>query len=101
VLWLLLGLHFLIIGIGTVYYLVVATREPAYTVGLTGPLEAYTAIPSEGGMALYGVFVGLLGAMTGASITGLLLAGRWRTKIRIAANLVAPSANPASPPDAA
>jgi hypothetical protein len=101
VLWLLLGLHFLIIGIGTVYYLVVATREPAYTVGLTGPLEAYAAIPSEGGMALYGVFVGLLGAMTGASITGLLLAGRWRTKIRIAANLAEPSANPASPPDEA
>lgn len=101
VLWLLLGLHFLVIGIGTVYYLVVATREPAYTVGLTGPLEAYAAIPSEGGMALYGVFAGLLAGMTGISFTGLILAGKWRKKIRLAANLGAVSPNPATPPDAA
>jgi len=101
VLWLLLGLHFLMIGIGTVYYLVVATREPAYTVGLTGPLEAYAAIPSEGGMPLYGVFAGLLGGMTGISFTGVLLAERWRKKIRLAANLGAASPNPATPPDAA
>lgn len=101
VLWLLLGLHFLVIGIGTVYYLVVATREPAYTVGLTGPLEAYAAIPSEGGMALYGVFAGLLGGMTGISFTGLILAGKWRKKIRLAAKLESAALNPATPSDAA
>jgi hypothetical protein len=100
VLWLLLGLHFLVIGIGTVYYLVVATREPAYTVGLTGPLEAYAGIPSEGGMALYGVFAGLLGGMTGISFTGLLLAGKWRKKIRLAAQLEAASLNRTTSSDA-
>lgn len=101
VLWLLLGLHFLVIGIDMVYYLVVASREPAYTVGLTGPLEAYAAIPSEGGMALYGVFAGLLGGMTGISFTGLILAGKWRKKIRLAAKLESAALNPATPSDAA
>lgn len=55
-LWVLMGFHFLVIGTGAVYFLVVAAGNPAYTVGLGGPLEAYTALPSEGGMALYGVF---------------------------------------------
>jgi hypothetical protein len=101
VLWLLLGLHFLVIGIGTVYFLVVAVREPAYTVGFMGPLEAYSAIPAEGGMGLYGVFLGLLGGMAGASLTGLILAGKWRNKIRRAASLAEAPANPVAPTDAA
>lgn len=87
VLWLLLGFHFLTMGIGMVYYLVVATREPSYTLGVTGPLEAFTALASEGGMVLYGVFAGLFLGMTGASVAGWVLIGSWRKKIRMAAGL--------------
>lgn len=97
VLWLLLGLHFLVVGIGTVYYLVVATREPAYTVGFTGPLEAYTALAAEGGFWLYATFVGLLGAMLVSAVTGLVLAVKWRGKIRLAASLSASPAIVATP----
>jgi hypothetical protein len=87
VLWLLLGMHFLVIGIGMVYFIVVATGEPAYTVGVTGPLEAFTVIAMEGGVWLYGVFVLLLAGMIGASATGLILNTGWRRKIRLAAAL--------------
>lgn len=89
VLWLLLGMHFLVVGMGTVYYLVVATREPAYTVGFTGPLEAYAAIAAEGGVWVYATFVGLLTAMSATAITGLILAMKWRGKIRLASELAA------------
>lgn len=89
VLWLLLGFHFLTMGIGMVYYLVVATREPSYTLGFTGPLEAFTAIASEGGMALYGVFVGLFLGMMATAGAGWVLIGSWRRKIRMANGLAA------------
>jgi len=91
VLWVLLGLHFFVIGIGTVYFLIAATREPAYTVGLAGPLEAFTALASEGGMILYGVFVGLFLGFSGAGLWGLLLAGKWKRQIRFAATLAGTS----------
>ncbi len=88
VLWLLLGCHFLAMGVGMVYYLVVAMREPSYTLGVTGPLEAFTAIASEGGMVLYGVFAGLFIGMTAAAVAGWVFIGSWRKKLRIAAGLV-------------
>jgi len=87
VLWLLLGCHFLAMGVGVVYYLVVAMREPSYTLGVTGPLEAFTAIASEGGMLLYGVFAGLFIGMTVAAAAGWVLIGGWRKKLRIAAGM--------------
>lgn len=87
ILWVLLVLHFFVIAIGSVYYLVAAMREPAYTVGLTGPLEAYTAVASEGGLVLYGVFVGLFLGILGASVSGLFLSMRWSARIHQAATL--------------
>ncbi|HRQ89766.1 MAG TPA: hypothetical protein PLA50_13280 [Bacteroidia bacterium] len=84
VLWVLMGLHFLVVGIGMVFYLVAAMREPAYTVGLTGPLEAFTAVASEGGMVLYGVFVGLFLGYAAVGVWGVLLSEKWRRQIRAA-----------------
>lgn len=84
VLWILLGLHFLVFAIGMVYYLVVATREPSYTVGLTGPLEAFTALAAEGGMTLYGVFVGFFLGFVGVGLWGFALSGKWKRQIRLA-----------------
>ena len=90
ILWLLLVLHFLVIVIGSVYYLVAAMREPAYTVGVTGPLEAYTALASEGGLALYGVFFALFLGMIAAGTVGTLLSMRWAGRIRRATTLMGP-----------
>lgn len=98
VLWILLGLHFLAIGIGTVYYLFAAVREPAYTVGFTGPLEALTAVASEGGMALYGALAGLFLAMLGASLGGVVLCGKWTRRIRHAAAIAGSDGGEPAPP---
>ncbi len=100
-LWVLLGLHFLVFGVGTVYYLVVATREPAYTVGLTGPLEAFAAIASEGGLVLYGVFAGFFLGFAGAGLWGFALSGKWRRQIRLAESLFGSGDDGSAPPDKA
>lgn len=93
VLWILLGLHFLVLGAGMVYYLVVATREPSYTVGLTGPLEAFTALASEGGMVLYGAFVGFFLGFVGVGLWGFAVSGKWRRQIRLAEALSQPDSD--------
>jgi hypothetical protein len=98
ILWSLLVLHFLVVGIGSVYYLVAAMREPSYTVGFAGPLEAYTALASEGGMVLYGVFVGLFLGMLACGIVGVVLSLRWRGRIQRAAILARPAGAPENPP---
>ncbi len=89
VLWALLALHFLVVGTGTVYFLVVAMRDggEAYTVGITGPLEAFAAISSEGGMVLHGVFAALFLGFSGAGLWGLALSRKWKRQIRLAASL--------------
>jgi hypothetical protein len=96
-LWSLLVLHFLVVGIGSVYYLVAAMREPSYTVGFAGPLEAYTALASEGGMVLYGVFAVLFLGMLGCGIGGIVLSLRWRGRIQRAALLARPAVAPEEP----
>jgi hypothetical protein len=98
ILWSLLLLHFLVVAIGSVYYLVAAMREPSYTVGFAGPLEAYTALAAEGGMVLYGVFAGLLVGMVAGGIGGILLSLRWRGRIERAAVLAQPAGSPPNPP---
>lgn len=88
-LWLLLGIHFLVLGGGALYFLIAATREPAYTVGITGPLEAFTGIASSGGLWVYGIFSGLFLGFFLVGLGGLLESGRWRRQIRQAASLIA------------
>ncbi len=100
ILWSLLVLHFLVVGIGSVYYLVAAMREPSYTVGFAGPLEAYTALASEGGMLLYGIFTGLFSGMIACGIGGIMLSLRWRGRIEralVLARRVGSSENPPTP----
>ncbi len=89
-LWTLLGLDFVVIGVGSVYYFVVSAADPAYTIGITGPLEAFAAIAEEGGVILYGVVVALLGSLVAAAGAGLGLAAKWRSRMRLAAEM-APS----------
>jgi len=83
-LWLLLGLHFLVVGGGALYFLFAATREPAYTVGITGPLEAFTGIASAGGLWAYGLFAGLFLGFFLTGLGGLLESIKWKRQIRLA-----------------
>jgi hypothetical protein len=89
VLWILLGIHFLVVGAGAVYFVIAAAREPAYTVGATGSLEAFTAIAAEGGWIVYGLFVALFLGFAAAGGGGLALVAKWKRQIRQAAALVA------------
>lgn len=83
-LWVILVLHFLTCSVGIVYYLVVATKEPAYTVGLTGPLECFTAITAEGGMPLTLLFLSFFLGYAFAGGWGLVLARKWIRHTRLA-----------------
>ncbi|MEC5126132.1 hypothetical protein VSU19_05190 [Verrucomicrobiales bacterium BCK34] len=81
-LWCLLGLLFLFLGSGAVYFLIVATQNPAYTIGITGPLEAYTAVASEGGMVGYGAFLLLGLGFFVVSIVGIFKTMKWSSQIK-------------------
>jgi len=80
-LWALLGMLFLLVGSAAVYYLWVAVEEPSYTVGLTGPLEAFTGVVAETGMVGYFVFLGLSAGLFVAALVGLINAIRWRRHV--------------------
>ncbi len=80
-LWIQLGLFFLLIGSGAVYFLLVATRDPAYTIGITGPLEAYAAIATEGGLPGYITFMALAIGMVISSLVGVTLVNSWKARI--------------------
>lgn len=85
VLWLLLGLHFVVAGLGTVYYLVASMREPAYTVGIMGPLEGFAAIANEGGIVVFSLMAALLLGECVSGVIGLVLVKKWKARIRKAA----------------
>lgn len=93
-LWVLLGLHFIVVGAGGVYFLMAATKNPAYTVGLTGPLEAFTGIATDGGMVIYGLFAGLFFGFFVVSLAGLLQVAKWTRQITLGTSLS--EANPIS-----
>ncbi|MEM9283029.1 MAG: hypothetical protein AAGA96_14470 [Verrucomicrobiota bacterium] len=82
VLWIQLGFFFVFIGVAVVYFLIVATREPTYTVGITGPLEAYTAIAAEWGGIGYGVFLTIAFGMLATGLSGVILGANWAKRIR-------------------
>ena len=80
-LWIQLGLLFLLTASGTIYYLLVAIQNPEYTIGITGPLEAFTAIAAEGGLLGYLTFAVLSAGFLVSGISGNVIATRWKAKI--------------------
>ena len=86
-LWLLLGIHFMVVGVGAVYFLFAATNEPAYTVGLIGPLEAFTGIATDGAVWVYGLFAGLFLGFFLVGVAGLLESLKWKRQILLARGL--------------
>jgi hypothetical protein len=84
VLWITMGIHFVVVGAGAVYFLIAATNEPAYTVGITGPLEAFTAIATTGGPVFYGLFTVLFLGFFSCGLWGILESGKWRRRLALA-----------------
>jgi len=89
VLWITMGIHFLVVGAGAVYFLMAATTEPAYTVGITGPLEAFTGIATNGGAVFYTIFAVLFLGYFITGLTGMIEAGKWQRRLKLAGVLEA------------
>ena len=81
-LWSLLGLVFFFVGAASVYFIYAATNDPAYTIELTGPLEAFAGVATEGGMEFYVVFLALLAGIAIASLIGIIKTLRWKNRIK-------------------
>ena len=87
VLWITMGIHFLVVGAGAVYFLIAATNEPAYTVGITGPLEAFTGIATTGGPVFYGLFTALFLGFFASGLWGIIESGKWRRRLALAGTM--------------
>lgn len=87
-LWCVLGGLFVFLGGAVVYLFLSAARDPAYTVGVTGPLEAFSGIAAEGGFGFYLFFAVLSLGMFVVGVSGLVISSRWRGKL---AKSVAPA----------
>lgn len=81
-LWVLLGLLFLFISGSVVYLLVAVTKDPAYTIGITGPLEAFAGVANEGGIVFYLFFLVISMIMFGCGMAGLLQTIKWKGKVQ-------------------
>lgn len=80
-LWGLLGLLFVFSGVAVVYLFLTAARDPAYTLEVTGPLEAFMAVATEGGPIFYFLFLGVLGATALCGAIGGIHAVGWLQKL--------------------
>ena len=87
VLWVLLGLLFVFISTAVVYLLVAVTRDPAYTIGFLGPLEAFAGVATEGGLVFYLIFLCLSAGLFASGLAGLLQTGKWKGKIAAGARV--------------
>lgn len=82
ILWITMGIHFLVVAAGGVYFLMTAISEPAYTIGLVGPLEAFTGIATNGGAVFYTIFAVLFLGFFVAGLWGLTEAEKWRRLLK-------------------
>lgn len=80
-LWTQLGLLFVLIGAGAIYFLAAATVSPEYTIGILGPLEAFSAIATEGGMIFYILFLVLGLGMFATGLAGAVQSLKWKKRL--------------------
>lgn len=80
-LWVATGLLFVLIGTGIIYFLAKATANPEYTLGIEGPLRAFTQIAPGGGIVFYTLFLVLTAGLSLPGIVGLVEAFRWKRKL--------------------
>lgn len=81
VLWTILGLLFVLVGVGVVFFLIEATANPEYTLGIEGPLRAFTQIDPSEGIVFYLIFLILNIGILAAGIAGVVSAFRWKSKL--------------------
>lgn len=80
-LWGLLGMVFFFAGVSVVYLLLASARDPIYTLDITGPLEAFLAVASEGGWVFYSIFVACFALILLCGTVGTLISLKWRRQI--------------------
>lgn len=80
-LWTQLGLLFFVIGSGAIYYLTAATMNPSYTLGILGPLEAFSAIGTDGGVWFYFWFLFLGLSVFSVGLAGAIQSMKWKKQL--------------------
>ncbi|MEM9016100.1 MAG: hypothetical protein AAGC68_03740 [Verrucomicrobiota bacterium] len=80
-LWVLLGLFFLFVGLSVVYLLFSVARDPAYSIGIMGPLEAFAGIAGSGNATFYLLFLFFLLGIFGVGIWTTLDVARWKGRL--------------------
>ncbi len=80
-LWASLGMMILFLGAGVVYYTYVAVVDPAFTLEISGPMEAFAGAGSVGGFGFYLCFLLLSIGGLCVSIIGFLTTLKWRARI--------------------
>ena len=69
-------------AIALVYFIHMAAQFPEFTVGITGPFEAFVGIPTLGGMVYYFLFLVSAIAIFVLSGFGIAQTLRWQKRIR-------------------
>lgn len=83
-LWALLGSVFVLFGTGAVFFVVAASENPEYTIGILGPLEAFSAVMVAGGAFFFWLHLALLVTTLLVSLAGLIQTARWRERVAAA-----------------
>jgi hypothetical protein len=81
-LWSSLGILFLLLGTGVIYYMIAATLNPVYTLGIEGPLRAFASITREKWLVFYLLFLSLGFGLFLAGAAGVVTVIRWNRKFR-------------------
>ncbi len=68
-------------GVALVYFIHMAAADPIFTVGLSGPFEAFAGIPTLGGTAYYLVFLASILLILLVAGAGTLETSRWRRSL--------------------
>lgn len=69
-------------GLAIVYFVHMAALNPVFTVGPTGPLEAFASIPGLGGLVYYVLFLASILIILTLAVAGAVTTWRWRERIR-------------------
>lgn len=80
ILWSSLGILFLLLGIGVIYYMIAATVNPVYTLGVDGPLRAFSSITREEWLVFYILLLSLGVGLFLSGSAGVIAVIRWSRK---------------------
>lgn len=81
VIWTLLSEYLLLVIFGSIYYFVAAIQEPAYTVGFSGPIEAFLSMADVGGLSTWGGFLIVFAVQFFTGLWGVALVHKWKQQL--------------------